>query len=160
MPRIIIDKTKIKAVFQWCVFLRTYAQYASMNNFTCSEHPVRIRRSKKRSTGNQPLEKDNEKKTLSERRKNKTRIYWLIFLFIAKSFLFPRAKSWTPRILSPFRACKTLALFKESVSFTHSAPWNHSTTFVSHWATLFAKPSSVISPNLFHFGNVSNLIKT
>ena len=35
--------------------LRTYAQYASMNEFTCSEHSVRIRRSKKRSTRNQPL---------------------------------------------------------------------------------------------------------
>ena len=33
----------------------TYAQYASMNEFTCSEHSIRIRRSKKRSTGNQPL---------------------------------------------------------------------------------------------------------
>ena len=35
-----------KAVFQWCVFLRTrlrtYAQYGSMNEFTCSEHSVRI----------------------------------------------------------------------------------------------------------------------
>ena len=37
------------------VRLRTYAQYASMNEFTCSEHSVRIRTSKKRSTGNQPL---------------------------------------------------------------------------------------------------------
>ena len=36
------------------VRLRTYAQYASMNEFTCSEHSERIRRSKKRSTGNQP----------------------------------------------------------------------------------------------------------
>ena len=36
------------------VRLRTYAQYASMNEFTCSEHSVRIRRSKKCSTGNQP----------------------------------------------------------------------------------------------------------
>ena len=48
----------IKTVFQWCVFfyvrLRTCAQYASMNEFTCSEHSVRIRRSKKRSTGNNP----------------------------------------------------------------------------------------------------------
>ena len=38
------------------VRLRTYAQYASLNEFTCSEHSVRIRRSKKRSTENQPLE--------------------------------------------------------------------------------------------------------
>ena len=37
------------------VRLRTYAQYASINEFTCSEHSVRIRRSKKSSTGNQPL---------------------------------------------------------------------------------------------------------
>ena len=29
------------------VCLRTCAQYASMNEFTCSEHSVRIRRSKK-----------------------------------------------------------------------------------------------------------------
>ena len=36
-------------------FTYTYAQYASMNEFTCSEHSVCIRRSKKRSTGNQPL---------------------------------------------------------------------------------------------------------
>ena len=36
-------------------FLRTFAQYASMNEFTCSEHSVRIRRSKKRITGKQPL---------------------------------------------------------------------------------------------------------
>ena len=35
------------------VFSRTYAQYASMNEFTCSEHSVRM--SKIRSTGNQPL---------------------------------------------------------------------------------------------------------
>ena len=38
---------RLKAVFQWCVFfnvrLRTCAQYASMNEFTCSEHSVRIR---------------------------------------------------------------------------------------------------------------------
>ena len=27
-----------------------------MNEFTCSEHSVRIRKSKKRSTGNQPLD--------------------------------------------------------------------------------------------------------
>ena len=27
-----------------------------MDEFTCSEHSVRIRRSKKRSTGNQPLD--------------------------------------------------------------------------------------------------------
>ena len=37
------------------VRLRTYAQYASMNEFTCSEHSIRIRMSKIRSTGNQPL---------------------------------------------------------------------------------------------------------
>ena len=37
------------------VRLRTHAQYASMNEFTCSEHSVRMRRSKKRSTGKQPL---------------------------------------------------------------------------------------------------------
>ena len=39
------------------VRLRTYAQYVSMNEFMCSEHSVqvRIRRSRKRSTGNQPL---------------------------------------------------------------------------------------------------------
>ena len=37
------------------VGLPTYAQYASMNEFTCSEHSVRIHRSKKRSTGNQHL---------------------------------------------------------------------------------------------------------
>ena len=37
------------------LFLRTYDQYAAMNEFTCSEHSVRIRSSKKRSTGNQPL---------------------------------------------------------------------------------------------------------
>ena len=37
------------------VRLRTYAQYASMNEFTCFEHSVPIHRSKKRSTGNQPL---------------------------------------------------------------------------------------------------------
>ena len=36
-------------------FFPTCAQYASMNEFTCSENSVRIRRSKKRSTGNQPL---------------------------------------------------------------------------------------------------------
>ena len=48
-------------VFQCYVFfyvrLRTYAQYVSMNEFMCSEHSVqvRIRRSRKRSTGNQPL---------------------------------------------------------------------------------------------------------
>ena len=35
--------------------LRTYAQYASMNEFTCSEH------SKKHSTGNQPLVAQNDK---------------------------------------------------------------------------------------------------
>ena len=50
---------KLKAVFQWCVFfyvrLRTCAQYPSMNEFTCSEHSVSIRRSKKCSTRNQPL---------------------------------------------------------------------------------------------------------
>ena len=34
------------------VRLRTYAQYASINVFTCSENSVR---SKKHSTGNQPL---------------------------------------------------------------------------------------------------------
>ena len=37
----------LKAVFQWCVLLyvrlRTCAQYTSMNEFTCSEHYVRIR---------------------------------------------------------------------------------------------------------------------
>ena len=38
------------------VRLRTYAQYASLNEFTCSEHFVCIRKSKKRSTGNQPYE--------------------------------------------------------------------------------------------------------
>ena len=32
------------------------AQYASMNEFTCSEHSVRIRSSKKRRTGNQSLD--------------------------------------------------------------------------------------------------------
>ena len=32
------------------------AQYASINEFTCSEHSVRIRRSKKRNTGNKPLD--------------------------------------------------------------------------------------------------------
>ena len=37
------------------VFSRTYAQYASMNEFTCSEHSIRIRMSKIRSTGNQLL---------------------------------------------------------------------------------------------------------
>ena len=37
------------------VRLRTYAQYESINEFTCSEHSVRTRRSRKRSTGNQPL---------------------------------------------------------------------------------------------------------
>ena len=74
MPRIIIDKTKIKAVFQCCVFLRTYAQYASMNDFTCSEQYVYV--------GPENAAKDNEKKNekkkrkkMSEKRKNKTRIY-------------------------------------------------------------------------------------
>ena len=37
-------------------YVRIYAQYASMNEFTCSEHSVRIRRSKKRITGKHPLE--------------------------------------------------------------------------------------------------------
>ena len=32
-----------------------YVQYTSMNEFTCSEHSVRIRGRKKCSTGNQPL---------------------------------------------------------------------------------------------------------
>ena len=54
-----IISAPIKAVFQWCVFFKvrlcTYAQYMSMNEFTCSEHSVRICRSKKHSTGNQPL---------------------------------------------------------------------------------------------------------
>ena len=36
------------------VRLRTYAQYASMNEFTCSEHSVRIHRLNKRITGSQP----------------------------------------------------------------------------------------------------------
>ena len=36
-------------------FLRTCAQYVSMNEFACSEHFVRIRRSKERSTGNQTI---------------------------------------------------------------------------------------------------------
>ena len=36
------------------------AQYASMNEFTCSEHSVRIRRSKKCSTENQPLGEKND----------------------------------------------------------------------------------------------------
>ena len=31
----------LKAVFQWYVLLRTCAQYASMNEFTCSDHYVR-----------------------------------------------------------------------------------------------------------------------
>ena len=31
-----------------------HAQYASMNEFTCSEHSVRIRTYKKRTTGKQP----------------------------------------------------------------------------------------------------------
>ena len=35
--------------------VRIDAQHASMNEFMCSEHSVRIRRPKKRSTGNQPL---------------------------------------------------------------------------------------------------------
>ena len=39
--------------FFFHVRLRTYAQYASMNAFTCSEHSVRM--SKIRSTGNQLL---------------------------------------------------------------------------------------------------------
>ena len=39
------------------VRLLTYAQCASMNDFTCSEHSVRIRRSKKTSTGNNPKTK-------------------------------------------------------------------------------------------------------
>ena len=43
------------------VRLRKYAQYASMNEFTCSEHSVRIRRSKKRRTGNQPLVKEKRR---------------------------------------------------------------------------------------------------
>ena len=37
------------------VRLRTCAQYVSMNEFTCSEHSVRIRTLKKRITGKQPL---------------------------------------------------------------------------------------------------------
>ena len=41
--------------FFFYVRLRTYAQCASMNEFTCSEHSVRIRRSKRRSTGNYPF---------------------------------------------------------------------------------------------------------
>ena len=41
------------------VRLRTCGQYASMNEFTCSEHSVRVRvyvRKKKRMTGKQPLD--------------------------------------------------------------------------------------------------------
>ena len=37
------------------VYVRMLNKYALMNEFTCIEHSVRIRRSKKRSTGNQPL---------------------------------------------------------------------------------------------------------
>ena len=39
-------------------FLPTFTyvcQYTTKNEFTCSEHSVSIRMSKKRSTGNQPL---------------------------------------------------------------------------------------------------------
>ena len=36
------------------VRLPTYAQYALMNEFICSEHSVRIRTLKKRITGKQP----------------------------------------------------------------------------------------------------------
>ena len=51
---------RLKAVFfSDAFFLRKftytiYAQYASMNEFICSERFVRIRRSKKRNIGNQP----------------------------------------------------------------------------------------------------------
>ena len=34
--------------------LRLFSSDASMNEFTCFEHSVRIRRSEKRSTGDQP----------------------------------------------------------------------------------------------------------
>ena len=40
----------VRAVFQWCVFftyIYKYAEYASMNEFTCSEQSLRIRRSEK-----------------------------------------------------------------------------------------------------------------
>ena len=36
----ISTETSFNAIFQWCVFLSIYAQYLSMNEFTCSEHSI------------------------------------------------------------------------------------------------------------------------